>query len=266
VEESPANAEPSLPFAWARWASWRGSPELIGRIGRAAIEAVQNRTGQSPQCRIAVAVDGDTEVFASPAEFNSEVSPEALRRLRSVVIRAEAAGVVVSAEFSRPPTSWGKPAAPAGVIVRADDGAHQDEAAMRAMVEELRPVVDRGRDRLGAEPAIGFGTQPTSPKERRVHQVVDLALTWFVVMAFAAAAVFVYVALPFPSDDVPGLVLDAVAAVGLALAVPLMGWFRPPVEVASPGQTRLARTVLWLVGALAASGLGLGLDRILGDS
>src|SRR2546421_11322935 len=79
-----ANQEPA---DWVKWFSWRGSPQLVAQVARAA-----QRAAGADVCSIVVSVRGDQEVFASPANFAEDVTPEALRDFSS--IRISAAGTV----------------------------------------------------------------------------------------------------------------------------------------------------------------------------
>jgi hypothetical protein len=123
--------------AWSEWAGWRGPPELVAQIARAALWAVSGGT-----CSIELHVAGDVERFADPDDFLAHATHDGLRRFGRLDIRVSEGDADVQIRLSPHNVKLGRP----GVIVLASAGERERAERMR---DAVAASVDRrtGRNR-----------------------------------------------------------------------------------------------------------------------
>jgi hypothetical protein len=223
---------------------------------------------------MSVLVADDCERFANADDFLNHVTPEALQRFEAIKIHVVVQRrIMVDVRLFRAPLRtafWAE--RDAGVTLEVRAGHDIDERAVCAVINDVRAAVERGRGRswtiLSGSPDEG-AHPPRLPPARRMTNEDWLfrglfAVAFNAVLNIAAAAVL-YLAGEDSLSDGPNLWAtdsDLLRLVGgpLALIVGtiIAGGFRPPVEVAPPGQTRLRRTTKYV----ATIGAGLAVSVI----
>lgn len=99
AQDRPAGAPPAQ--ARASWSSWWGSPELVAQAARAGVRRMREVGRGEAGCRIVMAVDGDSERFATPDEFLLAATPEGFRRFSSLELLVQGDGCAVAVTFTR---------------------------------------------------------------------------------------------------------------------------------------------------------------------
>ncbi|HEX4187223.1 MAG TPA: hypothetical protein VHY83_04925 [Solirubrobacteraceae bacterium] len=240
--EAPTPEWNALPPGWEsaikEWTYWRGSPELLAHVARAAIRTVEEGS-TSATCTIAVTVGYDQEVFASPSDFTSQVTPEALRKFTatSIFVAGDARAAMFIASWETLP-----------------DGDKQAEVWLRVAATSQAALADTFNT---VQAAIQRGT---SGRTRRQQRLIGSALTALITAPLVAAVVSAVYLLngSLKAGAASGA---AGAAIGLAFLLAQLStkWIYPALEIAPPGRnnvTRLIRFVGPPVVAFVLAGLG----------
>jgi hypothetical protein len=229
------------------WHFWRGSPELLAQIGRAAVRAVGTDGDPFPRCTIDVEVRGDHEVFA-PAEFAKGVTPEALRRFTSILISVEGVAQRPSVAIRRGTLRDRLSIHHGDEIVLMMDGTEQQSG--QRTLDVIRAAIMRGTKVMSAQTLV------------MVAVVVGTVLTG---AGMVSAALYLTKAIerPWdlmtaPSGVATGFLVLAVFIAALVLAA----WAYPAVEVAPMGQSRIWR-IAKIVGAVAIPLILGGITKLL---
>ncbi len=209
------------------WNLWRGSPELLAQVARAALRATAHDMEAPPRCLIDIEVAGDHEVFTSPSDFTAQATREALRDFRRIRVQAtgEALTVTVNWSWSRAWWATGR-GKDAEVILEV---AGPDEKSIEVALAAVRPSIERG------------GT-----KRARPQLAIGLALAWGLA-ALVVAAVVNGLYLLEARADVIAWGGAGVSVLGCVLGLVGGSWVYPSLEVAPAGQTRLWRTIKFVV-------------------
>jgi hypothetical protein len=143
------------PHTYAiEWWYWRGSPELVAQVARAACRGLRAacrglQTTEAPTVELVVTVGDDSEVFDSPERFIVGVSPEALRDFADIRVIAHTDEVEARIIFNRsrsnslPLASRLRPGAAGYEWVRADVSGGDDRAA-RTVADAVHAALKRG--------------------------------------------------------------------------------------------------------------------------
>jgi hypothetical protein len=96
-----ATEERTPVSAWALCPGWRGSPDLLAHIPRAADWALKDLGEDRPRCKVTVCVADDVERFNSPRAFRHDVTNDALRHFESIEFGVAGNGLEVSITLAR---------------------------------------------------------------------------------------------------------------------------------------------------------------------
>ena len=228
-ELSPSEQRGSLEIEKQRevWHFWRGSPELLAQVARVALRAT-GREGKATPGLIDVEAAGDHEIFASPTDFCTQASREALSGFTSIRINVagDAVRVTVHWRWRRPwwsPFGSGKDAEVVLEVVGADKRLVDD--AFTAVRTSLRRAAARSETRQGI-----------------FVLAIMVALTALVIVAVASSLYLLKV-----SREVIFLACVMMGALGLFVSAFVASWVYPSLEIAPGGRTRLRRTGLFVV-------------------
>jgi hypothetical protein len=206
------------------WSEWRGSRELVARVADAAEEALHEHGTGALTCSIVVSVKDDREVFDSAQSFRARVTPEALRRFKSIEIKVGDALAEVEVSIVR---RFGTGHVLLSVACQTDDP--DDREAVDAVRRRVRGALDRGR-----------------PGRYQLSIVGSILL----LAAWAASLSASYLLSLKNSITFIALALGLGCVAGSFILA--LFWVRPEIEVAPLGQTRLWRIMKFLGTTLAA--------------
>jgi hypothetical protein len=127
--------------AWAYWLRWSGNLEMIQRAARAAVWAARDAGASEVQCRIDVAVRGDTESFDSPEDLRANLTGDALRRFEqiSIAVVCTAPAIQISLAIVRLASS----ALPRGVLLEVATTGSVSRPRRSAIREAVIAAVNR---------------------------------------------------------------------------------------------------------------------------
>ncbi|TMK96106.1 MAG: hypothetical protein E6G42_00110 [Actinobacteria bacterium] len=271
------------PVDWVKWFSWRGSPQLVAQVARAATRAVEGVTVST----IDVCVGEDHEVFADPYDFTRDATPEALRDFSSIRIHVSGA-VILEITFyrdvaKRVTIAFDSDSVPdEGVLLEIFD--RDDAVAPSARAEIVQAVfaaINRGATSFAPSP-VGRSPSLEDPPKRgntKADKIVFVLAAITVSAGLAVAAILVDTltgsglqhafdfarnSLPHWARDAPTNFVISVLGVAIILAAGLSSrWVRPPVEVAAPGQTRLIRVARYAAGLLVTLAIAALSKKVL---
>lgn len=226
---APQDARETASLAWGLW---RGSPELLAHVARVA-DRLAGAPADGAERRIDVNVAGDHELYASPLDFTANVTREALRDFTEILIVSSGPELGVTVRLSwhdRGPTPWDRRRAEVTATVACDD-ADRRAAVLTALYLALR----RGGTDRGWEQGL-------------VHVAAMVLVGFASLVAGLFVSGFLANVLPwFQAEWLGGLIVP----VGLLLGY----WAYPSLEVAAPGESRLARLTRAGGGVLLSAAL-----------
>jgi hypothetical protein len=151
--------------AWAEWDGWRGPPELVVQIARAALWTVSREPPPPVKavCSIEVHVGGDVERFADPMDFREQVTADGLRNFRWLDIRVQRGNDHVWVRLSPINVILGRP----GVVLLASAA---DAARAEGMRDSVAGSIGRrtGRNRRRSGMSPGWFVWTCSRRQPRV--------------------------------------------------------------------------------------------------
>lgn len=241
---------------------WRGSPELLAQIFRAAQQAVSEASTVEPSTQILLWVHDDCEAYDSPESFALTVSGESLARLSRIQVAVDGDSAGITIELTRAASSWSQfnPFGGAGDGLWVTASGRVSESDLVTLVGPVARTVKRG------VPWWGWGSTGTNAAHARIQELrlpwwtrrfqrfidaADIALASLLsacVGAALAAAVGYLGGLP--SYFKPVMVVASAATLMCWLR-----WVRPDVEVARFRQRRLDK--VWRQGSRVAVTLAL---------
>jgi len=208
---------------------WRGSPELLAHVARAALRATGQEEERTPGL-IDIEVSGDHEIFASPSDFTAQASREALAGFKSIHMEAtgEAVTVVVDWSWRRP---WWSPGRinqniPDAEVVLEVTGA--EKTAVEEAFSLVRAALWRAGGQGEQRQAIFF-----------TGGIIAVAL-----MILAVASGLYLLKVP---DQVIKIAAGPMFVAGLVAGALLGTWVYPSLEVAPAAETHLRRTIRFVV-------------------
>jgi hypothetical protein len=225
-----------------RWLVWRGSPDLLAQIVRVAIRCAESNASVPTSCTIDVAVAKDHEVFSSPSEFIGEVTPDALRRFKRIDVEIASDVLQVHFRMVHLRNWWASGKGPdAEVSLRV---VAPEKAATKAFGTILASV-ERGR---------------TTRSETR-QTLIGFSVSYLATTTVLAAVFSAFYLLKLPERAVVPIAIGA-PLIAVAAGYFATAWIYPTIEVATPGQTHVARLVRF-AGPLLAGFILTGVGKAL---
>lgn len=253
-------------WAWAISPGWRGSPELLAHIARAAGRALEDETGGRAQYEATVYVADDLERFDDPRTFRQDVTKDALKNFESIEFRVAGNGLQVAitlARRKRKHPDWFK----RGVLIEVD-GTATDAPDRKSALNNARTVrtktlaaVKRG---VSVEEQIKTGdsgegqTAVATFRQERRRRHRRIIWTAAVGVPMCVAYLALLGAAPGQSDFPEWVLYTVVGGVAGAMPAVLGVWLRPSIELSDVTRAqRTMRTAMTAIGPVLGGALAL---------
>jgi len=275
VDASAAALALAGPADWVKWFSWRGSPQLVAQVARAA-----QRAAGAEQTSIVVSVGEDEEVFSSPTNFVKDATPEALREFKTIRIVA-AGATTVAIDFIRDPTKRTGPGPDEGVLLQLYTDS-SDPDAIATATKTVAAAINRGAPTRFAQPPVhkSRATPRPPPRKNSNEDLILFGIAGVGTFAILALAVVLTNSLtggairrmseavrrasPLWLRHSFGNVPSAAVVLAITVAAAVFSRsIRPAIEVAPPGQTRLRRFSRYIAGLLVTLAIAALSKKVL---